>query len=315
MDAREQVSSSKIGVAVAKTNLIESGGTAAGWRQLIWPLVLVLALSFTFSAMFYLRNLALGDEQLLFPIVIWQIAVWLPWILFLPFAERLAVRFPVDAIGWVTLHIIIALVIVALHAPWFVWVSSEISPYRGLEDTRFGVFRYFFIFWSALDLLLYAATLGHIRSRWVQRKIREQEMHLAVLELRLSKSENEEGGHRPGSQPEPLRLEHFTVRRGSERVMLSAADIVWIEAEDYCTRFHTITGSHLVRISLATLEKRLDSSRFIRIHRSTIINVDHLKGIDRLPGGECVASLINGVERRVSRSGYVKLKNRIEMLS
>lgn len=293
----------------------EPDGGAANLKKLIAASAMVLALALVFSAMFFLRNLMLGDEPLLIPIVIWQIAVWLPWILFLPLAERLAIRFPVDTIGWVTLHIVAALVIAALHAPWFIWISNELSPYRGLENTRFGVFRYFFIFWSALDFVLYAATLGHARSRWVQRKNLEQQMHLAVLELRLSKSENEEGSQPLDSQPESLRLNHFTVRKGSASVMLSAADIIWIEAEDYYTRFHTSTGSYLVRISLASLERRLDSSRFIRIHRSTIINVDHLKSIDRLPGGECMASLMNGVERRVSRTGYAKLQSQIEMLS
>ncbi len=105
------------------------------------------------------------------------------------------------------------------------------------------------------------------------------------------------------------------MRKGTVKIFLSAAEIDWIEAEDYYARLHVGEASHLVRMSLAKLEKRLDPAKFVRIHRSTIINLDRLEGMERLEGGDHQVILKRGVKRRVSRNGLATLRQRVSMIS
>lgn len=79
------------------------------------------------------------------------------------------------------------------------------------------------------------------------------------------------------------------------------ADIDWIEAADYYSRLHAGGRSHLLRRSMADLEADLKDSSFCRIHRSTIVNVGRVRGIQLNADGEHEAMLADGTSLRVSR--------------
>ncbi len=147
---------------------------AKGFSQ---GLMVAAGLAVGFSLIFFLRNLIFGNERPLVDIILWQLAVWAPWLVFVPAIKRLVVRFPGrprkprrQAAGDAGF----ALIMIAVHIPWFVWISNEMSPYRDLEGTRFGVFQFFFIFWAVIDLALYWATAALARSG-------RQETHIAEL--------------------------------------------------------------------------------------------------------------------------------------
>ena len=55
-------------------------------------------------------------------------------------------------------------------------------------------------------------------------------------------------------------------------VSVNAADIIWIEAQDYYVRIHTAGSRHLVRVALSSLEERLDPGTFVRVHRNALVN-------------------------------------------
>lgn len=282
-------------------------------RQLVFSQGLVLAagLAVGFSLIFFLRSLVFGNERPLVDIMLWQLAVWAPWLVFVPAIKRLVVKFPGRSGKQrreTAVHAGFALLLIAAHVPWFVWLSNEMSPYRDLEGTRFGVFQYLFIFWAVIDLFLYWATMAVARSG-------RQDTHIAELELRLASAQESETEDRPSSGAGVLRLEQLAVRKGTANIFLSAEEIDWIEAEDYYARLHVGETSHLVRMSLTKLEKRLDPAKFIRIHRSTIINLDRLEGMERLEGGDHQVLLKSGVKRRVSRNGLATLRRRVSMIS
>ncbi len=83
-------------------------------------------------------------------------------------------------------------------------------------------------------------------------------------------------------------------------LVIDAAEIDWIEADDYYAAIHARQGRHLIRESLASLEQRLDSVRFVRAHRSAIVNVDRIREV-RNEQGETTLLLSNGVCVPVSR--------------
>ena len=97
-------------------------------------------------------------------------------------------------------------------------------------------------------------------------------------------------------------LERIAVKEGHRVVLLPVADIDWIEAEDYYAQIHTGGKSHLLREPLKELETKLDPQQFIRIHRSTIVNVNRVRELQPLVHGESVIILHDGTRLRLSRS-------------
>jgi two-component system LytT family response regulator len=83
-------------------------------------------------------------------------------------------------------------------------------------------------------------------------------------------------------------------------LVIEAEEIEWIEADDYYARVHARNGRHLIRESLSSLEQRLDNARFVRAHRSAIVNIDHVREL-RHEGGETLLVLGQGTRVPVSR--------------
>ncbi len=92
------------------------------------------------------------------------------------------------------------------------------------------------------------------------------------------------------------------VRSHGRSRLLRVGELLWIESADYYSRLHTARGSHLIRTSLATLEKRLDPRHFLRIHRGAIVSIDEVVAIEHLPKGAQIVVLSDGTRCRVSRS-------------
>jgi two-component system LytT family response regulator len=83
-------------------------------------------------------------------------------------------------------------------------------------------------------------------------------------------------------------------------LVIDADEINWIEADDYYAAIHVRQRRHLIRESLASLEQRLDRGRFVRTHRSAIVNLDRVCEV-RKEAGETLLVLRNGVRVPVSR--------------
>jgi len=96
-------------------------------------------------------------------------------------------------------------------------------------------------------------------------------------------------------------LARFAVRLGARSVVIPARDVAWIEAQDYYVLLHVGGAAHLVRHSIRALEARLDPRRFARINRSAIVNLDHVRVLERRPIGNWTVSLTQGTELQVSR--------------
>lgn len=89
--------------------------------------------------------------------------------------------------------------------------------------------------------------------------------------------------------------------RGRSR-KLSVSDIDWLSAEDNYVRIHANGRSHLVRGTIVALERDLDPERFIRIHRSAIVNIDRAREVRHSLRGGYAIVLGTGEKLRVSRA-------------
>ena len=92
------------------------------------------------------------------------------------------------------------------------------------------------------------------------------------------------------------------VREAGRVTLLPVEQIDWIQAEDYYVEVHAGGRSHLLRQSLRELEEQLDPQRFLRIHRSTLVNVARVKSLEPLFHSEYLVVLANGQRLKLSRS-------------
>jgi len=93
----------------------------------------------------------------------------------------------------------------------------------------------------------------------------------------------------------------FTVREGRRFVIINAADVDWFEAASNYVELHVGGREHLLRVPLSDLEKKLDPVRFVRIHRSTIVNLERIAQIQPTQNGDFNVVLTDGTALRLSR--------------
>lgn len=97
-------------------------------------------------------------------------------------------------------------------------------------------------------------------------------------------------------------LERILVRHNRRISFVAVQDIDWIGAEDYYARLYVAGRTHLVRETMQQLEAKLDPKRFVRIHRSAIVNVDRVDTIEPYIKGGYVIRLRDKSRLTLSRS-------------
>ncbi|SEU32263.1 LytTR family DNA-binding domain-containing protein [Stigmatella erecta] len=98
-------------------------------------------------------------------------------------------------------------------------------------------------------------------------------------------------------------LERLVLKDVGRVAFLDVEKVDWLEAEDYYVQVHASGQTHLLRQPLRELEAQLDPRRFVRIHRSTIVNVERVKELRPLFHGEYHVILQDGHQLKLSR-GY-----------
>jgi two-component system, LytTR family, response regulator len=107
-------------------------------------------------------------------------------------------------------------------------------------------------------------------------------------------------------------IERIMVRDGGRTVIVSIADIDWIEAADYYVQLHVGPKSYLHREPLRDLEARLDPRRFVRIHRSAIVAIDRVAELRPSTHGDHCVRLRDGTDLKLSRARRGRLRVLLE---
>ncbi|MHC5005554.1 MAG: LytR/AlgR family response regulator transcription factor [Planctomycetota bacterium] len=145
---------------------------------------------------------------------------------------------------------------------------------------------------------------------YLLKPVDDERFHTAITRVRrrLAQEDAEDAARRLASllaataaepAPEPCWL---TLKTPGRVVRLREQDIDWIEAADYCVRIHAGDQAHVVRATMTAMERTLRSGRFVRIHRSTIVNADRVREVQPLYHGDFLAILDTGARLRVSRT-------------
>ena len=100
----------------------------------------------------------------------------------------------------------------------------------------------------------------------------------------------------PGSFPR-----RFLVKGDGQMYFVAVDDIDWIEAYGNYVRLHVGKSVHLIRETLGNIERKLDATRFARVHRSSIVNLDRVARMDLWGAGDYVVLLKDGTKLKLSR--------------
>jgi two-component system LytT family response regulator len=85
-------------------------------------------------------------------------------------------------------------------------------------------------------------------------------------------------------------------------ILVNVADIDWVEAAGSCVSVHAGARNWLLRENIAATEARLALSGFVRIHRSTLVNIKRVRELLPLSKGEFTVVLLDGTELKLSRN-------------
>ncbi len=138
-----------------------------------------------------------------------------------------------------------------------------------------------------------------------------ERLHAAVQRVRDRLASKDDVGNDSSNSG----IERYTTRmvfKSRGRILfLSVEDIRWIEAEENYVKLHTSDQSHLLRESIGRLEGRLDPQSFLRVHRSAIVNLHHVKEVKNSADGDANVLLMSGEKIPMSRS----YRSRIQRLT
>ena len=142
------------------------------------------------------------------------------------------------------------------------------------------------------------------------------EAALSRAKLRLRERNTSEFGLRMitmlSAAPQAQRpWDRLVVKSGGSTRLIRVAEIDWIEAAGVYVNLHVAGQQLLYRASLHELDERLDSRRFVRVHRSAIVNIESILQLEPVSHGEFDIILKNGARTRVSRSYRAQLENRL----
>jgi two-component system, LytTR family, response regulator len=103
------------------------------------------------------------------------------------------------------------------------------------------------------------------------------------------------------SSPASIKNARIPVKGEGRVLLVRAGDIDWVEAMDNYVRLHVGRDTHVMRETLSNLEERLQPPTFLRIHRSTIVNVEQVREIQPWFAGDYVLILLDGTKLTTGR--------------
>src|SRR5215472_8008199 len=102
--------------------------------------------------------------------------------------------------------------------------------------------------------------------------------------------------------------ERIAVPHKGRFLFVKVQEVDWIEAEGNYLRLHSNGAAHLLRGNMNDMEKKLDPARFMRIHRSTIVNLERVKEVQPWFKGHHLVVMTNGQQLKLSRYQKDKLR-------
>ncbi len=155
---------------------------------------------------------------------------------------------------------------------------------------------------AAVDYLLKPFDLERFRTalQRVRRRLRENELRPPASELKTA------------AQPPGQHARRIVVKDGTRVHIIPIGQLDYAEAQDDYVALHSAGKSYLKQQTISSLEASLDPARFVRVHRSFLVNLDRVAKIEPYTKDTRLAILSEGSQIPVSRAGYARLKELME---
>ncbi|WP_420318255.1 LytR/AlgR family response regulator transcription factor [Ekhidna sp.] len=202
--------------------------------------------------------------------------------------------------SWLVIGALIALS--SLGSLLLITIESIIS--QGESLSSFVEFFQFFIFQKGLTFFLASVLFIGLLYNYSKVKTIDQQ----TVEIKSLKKVTNELQEVISSEEKP----HLSIKTGYKLKSVALEDIVWIQSDDYCVKVHTEDRTFTLRQSLKDLENKLAPFRFIRIHRTALLNLNYL---DQINLETSRVLLTNNDEIPYSKSGIKSLKEQIKQIS
>ena len=176
--------------------------------------------------------------------------------------------------------------------------------------------------------VILVANTGHYAVRafelraldYLVKPIDENRLHTSLTRARQQAHTTEARMHGPGlGFSEPCdqyvsELDRVVIKTRGKMQFIEYDEIYWVEAAAHRVRIHTEKESYLVRATIGAIERRIDPQRFLRIHRSIIVNFRHVRELEPCNGNEYIVTLTNGKSLSLSQSHRRQIDHRLRRL-
>jgi two-component system LytT family response regulator len=155
---------------------------------------------------------------------------------------------------------------------------------------------------AAVDYLLKPFDLGRFKTAHerVRRRLGERAAHPNAADLKAA------------AQPPGQHARRIVVKDGTRVHIIPIGQLDYAEAQDDYVALHSAGKTYLKQQTISSLESSLDAGRFVRVHRSYIVNIDRIAKIEPYTKDTRLAVLADGAQIPVSRAGYLRLKELME---
>lgn len=189
--------------------------------------------------------------------------------------------------------------------PQLIFLDVQMPEHSGVEVLRQSIHRPAVVFTTAYDN--YAVTafefeaIDYLLKPFGRERFRQTILRVEKYFKQVSANENV-----TISTPNEL-LKRLFVRDKQRIIPLQIEEIIWLEADDDYTIIHTKQKTYLVGITLKEFTPKLDSTKFFRVHRSAIINLDQIREIEEFDR-RLLLYMNGGDEVQASRQGSQIIK-------
>jgi two-component system, LytTR family, response regulator len=151
---------------------------------------------------------------------------------------------------------------------------------------------------AAVDYLLKPFDLDRFRTALerVRRRLGERAARPNAAELKTA------------AQPPGHHARRIVVKDGTRVHIIPVGQLDYAEAQDDYVALHSAGKLYLKQQTISSLESSLDAGRFVRVHRSYLVNLDRIAKIEPYTKDTRLAVLVDGAQVPVSRAGYLRLK-------
>ncbi len=260
----------------AKTRHVPLSLSKYETRIIVISFLFLVGLALLRSAQNYLKYAATVDYFSIPLTLLFNFIVFSSFVLFTPIIIRLTQRFPLakHQLGNIGIHIGLSLGLVLLQ----MLLCNLILYVIDLSSSP--------IFPVFIKKYLTGFIQFHLLAYW-------------IILLFIS--------HKQRRETQPKYLERFVIKDGHFTTTVARDQVHWIEALDHYQKLHTDTGFFLYKDTMANLVKQLPDDQFMRIHRSAIVNTQHIKGLRRADQ-QLLVKLENGEEVAVGKSYRSKVQ-------